>query len=65
LALRCRIVPLCAADLDNKVVAARLHVNQATVSKWRQRFIARRSDGLADDPLRARCARSPMTWSKR
>lgn len=40
----------CAAGLDNKVVAARLHVNQATVSKWRQRFIERRSDGLADDP---------------
>jgi len=31
LALRCRIVLACAEGLDNKVVAARLHVNQATV----------------------------------
>jgi hypothetical protein len=30
LALRCRIVRACAAGLDDKVVAARLHVNQAT-----------------------------------
>jgi transposase len=50
LALRCRIVLLCAEGLDNKVVAARLHVNQATVSKWRKRFVERRLDGLADDP---------------
>lgn len=50
LALRCRIVLACAAGLDNKVVVARLHVNQATVSKWRQRFLARRLDGLGDDP---------------
>jgi transposase len=50
LALRCRIVLACAKGLDNKVVAARLGVNQATVSKWRKRFLERRLDGLADDP---------------
>jgi transposase len=50
LAVRCRIVLGCAAGLDNKVEAARLGVNQATVSKWRKRFVERRLDGLADDP---------------
>lgn len=50
LALRCRIVLACADGLDNKVVAERLGANQATVSKWRKRFIAGRLDGLADDP---------------
>jgi transposase len=40
----------CAEGLDNKVVAARRGVNQATVSKWRTRFVERRLDGLADDP---------------
>jgi len=50
LALRCRVVLACAAGLDNKIVAARLGVNQATVSKWRKRFVERRLDGLGDDP---------------
>ena len=43
-------MPACAEGLDNKVVAAKLAVNQATVSKWRGRFIARPLDGLADAP---------------
>lgn len=50
LALRCRIVLACAEGLENKVVAQRLQVNQATVSKWRKRFVERRVEGLADDP---------------
>ena len=50
LALRCRIVLLCADGLTNQAVAARVGVNQATVSKWRSRFIARRHEGLADEP---------------
>src|SRR3984893_7637742 len=52
LALRARIVLACAekAQPSNQVVAERLHVNQATVGKWRRRFVAERLDGLLDDP---------------
>jgi transposase len=50
LALRCRIVLLCADGLNNQQVAARLDVHQATVSKWRGRFITRRLEGLHDEP---------------
>lgn len=50
LALRCRIVLACGDGLENKVVAERLGANQATVSKWRKRFVDKRLDGLADDP---------------
>jgi len=50
LALRSRIVLACGDGLDNIVVADKLGVNQATVRKWRGRFIARRLDGLVDEP---------------
>jgi len=50
LALRCRIVLACAEGLANLDVAAKIGVNKATVSKWRTRFIAKRLDGLSDDP---------------
>jgi transposase len=50
LALRCRIVLACADGATNKEVASRLGVNQATVCKWRARFVTRRLDGLADEP---------------
>ena len=50
LALRCRIVLACAEGVPNYLVAERLGVNQATVRKWRTRFIARRLEGLADEP---------------
>lgn len=50
LALRSRIVLGCAGGVDNKAVAAAVGVNQATVGKWRRRFVAERLDGLVDEP---------------
>jgi hypothetical protein len=41
LALRARIVLACAEGLSDKAAAAR---------KWRARFLARRLDGLGDEP---------------
>ncbi len=50
LALRARIVLACADEPSNKVVAQRLGVCAATVGTWRNRFVARRLEGLADEP---------------
>jgi transposase len=50
LALRARIVLACADEPNNTAVAARLGVCAATVGTWRKRFLARRLDGLVDDP---------------
>lgn len=50
LALRARIVLLCASGLNNTEVAAKLRVTKPTVGKWRERFRLRRLDGLLDEP---------------
>jgi transposase len=50
LALRARIVLLCAAGEANQMVAAKLGVTPQTVGKWRARFLAQRLDGLHDEP---------------
>jgi transposase len=50
LATRARIVLACAEGLDNKAVAAKLGVCSATVGTWRQRFVERRLEGVADEP---------------
>ena len=49
LALRARIILLCAKGLSNTSVAESLHVSQQMVCKWRRRFIERRLDGLLDE----------------
>ena len=49
LALRSRIVLACAEGKTNGVVATEVGVSQATVGKWRARFIAKRLKGLADE----------------
>ncbi len=50
LALRARIVLECARGQPNKSVAQQLGVMQATVGKWRRRFVDKRLDGLLDEP---------------
>jgi transposase len=50
IAQRARIVLLAADGLTNNAVAERVGVNQATVVKWRKRFIERGLNGLVDEP---------------
>jgi transposase len=50
LATRARIVLLAADGMNNNAVAAKLDVNQATVCKWRKRYLDRGLDGLIDEP---------------
>jgi transposase len=50
LALRSKIILGCADGLDNKTVAVRLGCSQATVGKWRGRFVESGLDGLLDEP---------------
>jgi transposase len=50
LALRAKIVLRCAEGGTNKQAAAGLGVDESTVERWRARFIARRLEGLHDEP---------------
>ncbi len=50
LALRSRIILSCANGHLNKDVARQERVTPQTVGKWRRRFVARRLDGLLDEP---------------
>jgi transposase/transposase-like protein len=50
LAFRARLVLACADGTAASAVARRLRTTNATVGKWRRRFIDRRLDGLYDEP---------------
>ncbi|QBI20617.1 IS630 family transposase [Egibacter rhizosphaerae] len=50
LAQRSRIVLACARGASNREVAAELGVSEATVGKWRRRFVAGGVEALADAP---------------
>jgi transposase len=50
LALRARIVLACAQGKNNTAVSAALRVCKPTVGKWRGRFVAKRLEGLLDEP---------------
>ena len=50
LAFRARLVLACADGVANTAVARRYRTTNATVGKWRQRFIDRRLDGMYDEP---------------
>ena len=50
LAMRARIILLCAQGTLNRDVAKSLRVSKQMVGKWRQRFVERRLDGLLDEP---------------
>ena len=50
IALRARIVLASAAGKTNTAIARDTRVKKQTVGKWRARFLAKRLDGLLDDP---------------
>jgi transposase len=50
LAQRARIVLACAEGQFNSDVATALGVTSQTVGKWRRRFLAKRLEGLLDEP---------------
>ena len=49
-AMRAEIVLLAAGGGTNLAIAKQLGVTRVTVATWRQRFAAKRLDGLADEP---------------
>jgi transposase len=50
LAFRARLVLACTEAVPNTAVARRHRTSNVTVGKWRARFVARRLDGLYDEP---------------
>jgi hypothetical protein len=50
LALRARVILLCASGHSNTETAAELRLTIQTVGKWRQRFVEKRFDGLQGKP---------------
>lgn len=60
LALRAKIVLRCSEGGTNKQVAAELGIAQATVNRWRARFVEDRLDGLTDEPRPGRPPSIPL-----
>jgi transposase len=52
LAQRSRIVLECATGKSNQQISDELKVTPHTVGKWRRRFVAKRLEGLLDEPRR-------------
>jgi transposase len=50
LALRARIILACVDEPTNTAVAEQLGICTATVGTWRKRFLAKRLEGLVDEP---------------
>ena len=50
LAFRARLVLACGEGATGTAVARRHRTTNATVGKWRKRFIESRLDGLYDEP---------------
>lgn len=50
LALRARIILACAEGKKNTHVGIALRVDRTAVARWRSRFLAKRLDGLLDEP---------------
>jgi len=50
MAMRARIILLCAEEQSNQNVADDLGINRVTVGKWRKRFLESGLDGLVDAP---------------
>ena len=50
LAQRARLVLACSRKKSNTQVSAEMGLTKQTVGKWRARFVARRLDGLLDEP---------------
>jgi len=50
IAKRARIILACDGGRTNRQVARQVRVTTQTVGKWRTRFVARRLEGLTDNP---------------
>ena len=50
LSRRARLILACDDGHTNRQVARRLRITTQTVCKWRARFVARRLEGLTDEP---------------
>lgn len=55
--LRARVILACATGKTNTQVSAEMRLSKPAVGKWSSRFVARRLDGLLDEPVREPRAR--------